>query len=127
MWRKLLEVAPSFLPARIDLGAVLLAAGKPAAALAVVQEERNEDLRLVLLPIVLQANGRQVQADEALQALIARCGDEAPVGIAMNYAYRGDHDLALQWLERAYVHKDTDLSEIVGDRLLENMIDDPRY
>jgi len=32
----------------------------------------------------------------------------------MTYLYRADHDLALQWLERAYEKKDTGLVEIVG-------------
>ena len=49
------------------------------------------------------------EADEALQALIARWADRGAYFVAMTYAYRGDHDLALQWLERAYQQKDADL------------------
>ena len=45
----------------------------------------------------------------------------------MTYAYRGDHDLALQWLERAYKQKDAGLIEIVGEPLFKSMADDPRY
>jgi hypothetical protein len=33
----------------------------------------------------------------------------------MDYVYRADHDLALQWLERAYEQQDTGLIEIVGE------------
>ena len=45
----------------------------------------------------------------------------------MNYAYRGDNELALQWLERAYQQKDAWLSGIVDEPLLKNLADDPRY
>ena len=43
------------------------------------------------------------------------------------YAYRGDHELALQWLERAYQQKDGYLWNIVGEPLFKNLADDPRY
>ena len=45
----------------------------------------------------------------------------------MNYAYRGDHDLALQWLERAYKQRDSGFVEIVGEPLFKNLASDPRY
>ncbi len=78
------------------------------------------------LPVVLQANGRKAEADEALKAQIARWADRGAFFVAMTYAYRGDHDLALQWLERAYQQKDTGLT-IVGEPLFKNLADDPRY
>jgi hypothetical protein len=45
----------------------------------------------------------------------------------MTYAYRGDHDRALEWLERAYQQKDASLDEIVGEPLFRNLADDPRF
>ena len=45
----------------------------------------------------------------------------------MNYAYRGDRDLAFHWLERAYAQKDPDLSGIGGDPMFKNLAQDPRY
>ena len=67
------------------------------------------------------------EADEALQAHIARWADRGAFFVAMTYAYRGDHDLALQWLERAYQQKDASLADIVGEPLFKNLADDPRY
>ena len=127
MYRKLLELAPGFLWTRAYLGKTLLAQGKPEAALAMVQQEADEANRLWLLPIVLQAAGRQAEADEALKAQIAQWADTGAFFVAMTYAYRGDHDLALQWLERAYQQKDASLDEIVGEPLFKNLADDPRY
>ena len=127
MYRKLLELAPGFLWTRACLGKTLLAQGKPEAALAMVQQEVDEVDRLAYLPIVLQAAGRKAEADEALKAQIAQWADRGAYFVAQTYAYRGDHDLALQWLERAYEQKDPSLIEIVGEPLFKSMADDPRY
>lgn len=45
----------------------------------------------------------------------------------MTYAYRGDHDLALQWLERASEQKNYFFLGIVGEPLFANLVNDPRY
>jgi TolB-like protein/Tfp pilus assembly protein PilF len=111
------------------IGAALLLQGKAEAALAMVQQEPDEGNRLWYLPIMLRANGRMAEADEALKALIARWADRDAFPIAINYAYRGDHDLALQWLERVYTQKQAGPVGygIVGQPLLKNIADDPRY
>ena len=127
MYRKLLDLAPDFYWTRSYFGKTLLAQGKVEAALAMVQEDVDEGSRLWVLPIVLQAAGHQGEADEALKALIAQLADTCAFWVAQNYAYRGDHDRALQWLDRAYQQKDAALIEIVGEPLFKNMADDPRF
>jgi hypothetical protein len=47
--------------------------------------------------------------------------------VAQAYAHRGEHDLALEWLERAYEQKDSSLGEIVGEHLFKSMASDPRF
>jgi TolB-like protein/Tfp pilus assembly protein PilF len=125
--RRLLEVSPDFPWTRGLLGAVLLEQGNAEAALAVVQQEPDREMQLVGLPIVLQAAGRQAEADAALQAQIAQWADTGALYVALTYAYRGDHDQALAWLDRAYRQKDPALIEIVGEPLFEGLYDDPRY
>jgi TolB-like protein len=127
LYRKLLEVEPGFLWTRSYLGKVLLAQGKPDAALAMVQQEADEATRLWFLPILLQAAGRQAEADEALQAQIAQWANTGAFFVAVTYAYRGEHDHALEWLDRAYRQKDASLDEIIGEPLVKNLADDPRY
>jgi tetratricopeptide (TPR) repeat protein len=127
LYRKLLEAEPGFLWTRSYLAKVLLAQGKPDAALAMVQQEADEATRLWFLPVILQAAGRQAEADEALQAQIARWADTGAFFVAVTYAYRGEHDHALEWLERAYRQKDASLDEIVGEPLFKTMADDPRF
>lgn len=127
MYRKLLDIEPGFVWTRTYIAKTLLAQGKPEAALAVVQQETDEGFRLRGLPITLQAAGRKGESDQALRALIAQQPDTGAYAVAMTYAYRGDHDLALQWLERARQQKDPGLGEIVGEHLFNKMVDDPRF
>ena len=126
-YRKLIELAPDFAWARAYLAKTLLAESKTEAALAMAEEESDEANRLDVLPIVLRAAGRQAEADEALKALAAKYADTDAYYVAMNYAYRDDHDLALQWLERAYKQKDAGFVEIVGEPFFKNLAADPRY
>ena len=108
------------------LARTLLALGNPEGALANLRHEADEVNRLWMLPAVLQANGRHAEADEALNSLIAQWADRSACSIAMNYAHRGDRDLAFHWLERAYRQKDPDLPGI-GEPMLKNLAEDPRY
>src|SRR5437588_6019462 len=126
-YRKLIALAPDFAWARGYLAKTLLAEGKPEAALAMAQQESDEADRLDILPIVLQAAGRHAEADAALKALARKYADSDAYYVAMNYAYRDDHDLALQWLERAYRQKDTGFVEIIGEPLFKNLANDARY
>ena len=92
-----------------------------------VEQEADEPTRLLYLPVVLHAVGRYADADEAIKAQIAQWSDDAAFYIAETYAYRGDHDLAMEWLQRAYAQKDLALNEIVADPLFSSMADDPRF
>jgi len=128
VYRKLLEIQPDFVWGRNYLGLTLLAQGKAEEALAVVQQQVDDGERLKLLPIVLQAAGRQAESDEALRAQIARWANTGAFYVAMTYAFRGDHDHAIEWLERAYQQKDTWLATtIIGEHVFKSMAGDPRF
>jgi hypothetical protein len=47
--------------------------------------------------------------------------------VAEMYAYRGQSDEAMHWLERAYRQKDCILHYVKGDWPLKNLEADPRY
>jgi TolB-like protein/tetratricopeptide (TPR) repeat protein len=126
-FRKLLEVAPDFVSGHSYLGKILLAEGQPQEALAMLQQEADERSRQVYLPIILQAAGRKSEADQALTALITKFADSEAFYVAMTYAYRGDRDLAFQWLERAYKQREQSFREIEGEVLFDRLADDPRY
>ena len=126
-YRKLLELEPGFAWTHGYLAKTLLVQGKPEAAITMVQREIDESTRLSYLTIVLLAMNRQSEADAVLKSLVKDWADTAAYYVAKVYAYRGDHDLAMEWLERAYRQKDATLIEIVGEHLFKSMASDSRY
>ena len=84
---------------RAMLSRVLLVQGKPDAALAMLQQEIDEGARIAYLPIMLQGAGRQAEADVAMEKLVAYWASQCAICIARTYAYRGDNDRAMEWLD----------------------------
>jgi TolB-like protein len=125
--RSILEQQPDRIWVRAGLSATLLMQGEAQAALAMLEQEPDLGARLAWQPIILQAAGHQADADEAFKKQIEHWASEYPVAIARTYAYRGDNDRALEWLERAYRQKDSGLLVIVDEPLFKNVADDPRF
>jgi len=56
-----------------------------------------------------------------------RFADANAYWLAQNDGSRRDHDLALEWIARAYNQKDIGLVTIVGEPLFKTMTDDRRF
>ena len=126
-FRRLLAIAPTFVWTRPWLAKTLLIEGKPQEALDITQPVIDDEFALLYTPVILLANGRKTEAQGAVQRLISQQGAVSAFYVAQYYAYAGDKDRAMQWLERAYDQKDTGLVDIVGEPLLKNIWGDPRY
>ena len=74
---------------------------------------------------ILFANVQSTRAQESSE--IAKQAQGATYQIAQIYAWRGETDRALDWLERAYAQKDVNLSYIKVDLALKNLDSDPRF
>jgi tetratricopeptide (TPR) repeat protein len=127
MYRRVLDIEPGFLWTRYYLARVLLADKRPEEALAITQGDDNKLMREQALAIILQAVGSTSEADEALNTMIRQWADISAYPIALAYACRGDNDLALEWLERAYQQRDSALPEILGEPLFKSVANDPRF
>jgi tetratricopeptide (TPR) repeat protein len=122
-----IEREPRSAWSRAMLSRVQLVQGKPDVALATLREEVDEGARIAYLPIMLQANGRRSEADAAMKELVAYWGDSCAICIARAYAYRGDKESALEWLDRAYRMHDSSIMNVIDEPLLKSLADDPRY
>lgn len=122
-----IEREPRSAWSRAMLSRVLLAQGKADEALATLREEVDEGARVANLPIMLQANGRQAEADAAMKELVAYWGEGCAICIARAYAYRGDNDRALEWLDQAYAIRDSSIMNVIDEPLMKGLVDDPRY
>jgi len=125
--RRALELDPGGASWHYGIGRALLLQGKTDAALQETQQETEEVWRLSGLPLVLHALGRRGESDAALAALKEKYADVAAFQIAEVHAFRGEADLAFEWLERAYAQRDGGLVDIKGDRFLRGLAGDPRY
>ena len=63
----------------------------------------------------------------ALAALKEKYAGDSAYQIAEVHAFRGEVDLAFEWLDRAYKQRDGGITEIKSDRLMRGLVGDPRY
>jgi tetratricopeptide (TPR) repeat protein len=91
------------------------------------QREADDTFRLLGLTHVHHARGRSAESAAALRELIEKDSAGAAYQIALGYAYRGETDLAFEWLERAYVQRDPGVGSTKVSRLLRNLHGDPRW
>jgi tetratricopeptide (TPR) repeat protein len=104
--RRALEIRPTFPWAHWLIGLVTLWRGDRDGALLEIQKEPTDDGKQIGLAMVNHALGRRADSDAALARMIKEQADGNAYGIAEVYAYRGQYDEAMLWLERAYTQKD---------------------
>ena len=109
-YRKALELAPRMTGTTASLAVTLSAQDRNDEALAVARQEPNEIMRLWGLAIVHNAMNHAEEANAELRALIANHADTSAYQIAEVHAARGATDLAFEWLNRAYVQRDSGLT-----------------
>lgn len=124
---KVFELAPQRPQAHRLLGLIHLAQSHPQEALAEMEREQELLWRLHGQALAYHALGRKRDSDRALMELVGKFHTEAAFQIAEVYAYRGETENALEWLERAYAQRDGGLAEIRGDPLLRSLEREPRY
>ena len=126
-YRKAIELSPQSAGTRACLALNLLAQGHSDEALTNALREPEDWLRLWALGIIHHTAGRPGEADAALHELIAKHGEHAAYQVAEIYAVRDEPDLAFEWLERAYMQRDSGLSEMRTRRYLLSLHADPRW
>ena len=125
--QKALDLEPQQGFVHFERGQILLARGRPQEALVEMQQETNDGLKLAGKAMAYHSLGRQPASEAALKELITTHGSGAAYNIAEVYAYRGETDKALDWLERAYQQHDSGLTYLKTDWLLKGLHQNPRY
>jgi adenylate cyclase len=126
-FRRAMEISPTYSGIHHDLGTVLLLQEKTDGALREMEQETPLGGRSAGLAIVYHALHRAAEADAELRKLESEHSGDMAMWIAEVHAFRGEKDIALSWLDRAYAQKDIFLWLIKGDPLLRNLDGDPRY
>ena len=124
---KAVELNPSGGLSHFWLGVARLMQGRLEEALDAVQKEPHETFRLLGVTLVQHARGCPRESEIALQELIAKNAAGSAYQIAEAHAYRGQSDLAFEWLERAYAQRDPGVCITKVDTLLRSLVGDPRW
>jgi len=109
------------------IGLALLAKHEPAAALAELELEPSPQWKQIGLPMAYHALGRKAESDAALAKLIAEREKGSAFNIASVLAFRGEPDRAFEWLDKAVAYRDTGITTVMFDHLLDNLHGDPRW
>ena len=106
---------------------VAIQRGDGEAALREAQMEPNEGYRHFELALAHYTRREAPAADAALAELIAKDRDFLAYQIAEVYAWRGETNKALKWLQISLDNHDTGMLSLLIDPLLRGLQHDPRY
>jgi TolB-like protein/cytochrome c-type biogenesis protein CcmH/NrfG len=122
-----LEIQPGDTYSTYSLAVMELTGGQAAEALETFRKVDLGGFRLAGIAMADCALHRGSESQRAFKDAIAKSARESAYQIAEAYAWCGDKDQALQWLERAYRQRDTGLFEITWSPLLVSLRGDPRF
>ena len=122
-----LEISPQQTYGPAVLAQIALLDGRPAEALTLSQQSTSESFRLFGAALAQYDLGHHAEAQEQLNLLIRKYATIAAYQIAEVYAWRGDAQRAVFWLERAHAQKDGGYPFIKSDPLLRSLKDNPHY
>ncbi len=122
-----LEISPERDMVHSDFGETSLLGRDPKSALAECRQELVDPSRLAGVAMAEHDLGHATESQEALDELIAKAAQIAAYQIAEVYAWRGEREKAMEWLDRAYAQRDSGLPFVKSDPLLAKLHGDPRY
>jgi TolB-like protein/cytochrome c-type biogenesis protein CcmH/NrfG len=131
MAREALQRSLEINPKQPDTAAIdaytSLVEGQPAIALSVSSRATSECYQQQVAALAEHDLGHTPAAQRWLGDLIAKHAGGCAYQIAEVYAWWGDNNQAIAWLERSYTQKDSGLLYVKPDRLLNRLHADPRF
>ena len=111
-----------------SLGMLELQKGNAAAALAIFEnEEQNDYVRSAARAMALYDLGRLDEYEAALADQIENWGEEDPVEVARVYGWVGDSDAAFEWLAKAFGPNADQFFREIFQPYWTKLHDDPRW
>ena len=71
--------------------------------------------------------GMHEESDATMAEMIEKFELEGAYNIGFMFAYRGENDLAFEWLEKAHQGQDAGLTQITVEPIIANLHSDPRW
>jgi TolB-like protein/cytochrome c-type biogenesis protein CcmH/NrfG len=127
VFRRMHDIDPERGNIHALLAQVYLARNRAEEARAALEEEKDPFFRLPVESMIERAMGRERESYEALGTFIDRYGKGNAYQIAQVHAFRGETNLALEWLEIAYKDRDGGLYLTKVDPYFRVLRGDPRF
>ena len=125
--RTVLSLSPNYLAAHAGIGELLLQKGDAKSALAEMQQEVLDGMRLVGLAMAHHVLGQKFESDAALAEVIEKYAEGYPLSIAYVFAFRGEADRAFEWLDKAARGHNLFFHAVAGHPMFANIHADPRW
>jgi serine/threonine-protein kinase len=122
-----LDIAPDHGRAPLGLGMAALLEGDADGARPWYARSNDVTFRLAGLAMAEHDRGDEARSRRFLQELVAGHAHDSAYQIAGAFAWRGEHDAAFEWLQRAVSQHDAGLQYLKYDPALRSLRDDPRY
>ena len=110
-----------------ELGATLLLEGDYDAAANAFERESHVVFKQIGMAMTYHAQGESALSHELLKELISSYSERITYYIAQIMAFRGEIDGAFEWLEKANLANDYELSNVINEPLMSNLYADPRW
>ena len=126
-YRVALRLSPGIVSAQYNIGASRMLQGRPQDALTETLQEEEEGYRLMGLAPVYHDLGMKAESDTAMAGMIEKYAETGAYNIGFMFAYRGENDLAFEWLEKALQGQDAGLTQISTEPIIANLYTDSRW
>jgi adenylate cyclase len=127
MFDRVLVLRPEASWARRGISRVYLYQGNAERALAEIDKMTAYPSNNSIKAMALFTLGEELESLAITNDLLKTSAQERPYRMASVYAWRGENDLAFEWLEAAFEQHDSSLANILRYREFDNLKADPRH
>ena len=127
IFHRVQTVNPEYPNIEIDIGKTYLLKGDATRALGIFENVPSGGSQMLFEALAHFSLNQETKAQELLNKYIQKHAASFPFGVAIIYAWRGENDLAFEWLEVTYQQRHEFLVFILGSPWLKNLHSDPRF
>ena len=124
---KAVALQPAAARVHVYLTTIHVLRGNATGALQDAQLEPPGSWRDYALALARVTQSDRAAADAALQKLINENAETSPFQIAAVYGLRNEPDKMFEWLDRAYIERDSGLTQLLVTPFILNHKNDPRF
>jgi adenylate cyclase len=126
-FNRVLVIHPSFPWIHVNLATTYLLKGDAETALIELNKDPSYRYYASLKAMIFSTLGREAEAQALIRQLLEDPADLAPLVMARTYAWRGENDLAFEWLEKASQQSNVSYTLFLIRPWFRNLVSDPRF